>query len=78
MNLLSDFFTLFFIVPIVFLVIATLCKSRWGINLKGAVCPNCKLLQAKVRKPNSVKQAMWGGWTCESCGCEADKWGRAI
>ena len=32
----------------------------------------------KVRRPESLKQALWGGGTCMKCGCEMDKWGRLI
>jgi hypothetical protein len=53
-------------------------KSGWGINLSAVHCPRCNRLMPTVRKPKSVAQAMWGGWTCEQCGCAMDKWGREI
>ena len=28
-----------------------------------------------VRAPQTWQQAMWGGSTCRTCGCEVDKWG---
>lgn len=27
-----------------------------------------------MRTPSSFRQAMWGGYTCETCGTEMDKW----
>jgi hypothetical protein len=31
-----------------------------------------------IRKPKNRRQALWGGWTCEACGLEYDKWGRTV
>jgi hypothetical protein len=53
-------------------------KGRWGANLNPVNCPRCNQLMPTLRKPKSVSQAMWGGWTCEQCGCAMDKWGREI
>ena len=53
-------------------------KSRWGINLKSLNCPRCNRLMPTIRKPKSMWEALWGGWTCENCGCSMDKWGREI
>jgi hypothetical protein len=47
--------------------------SRWGINTVN--CPRCNRLMPTIRKPKSMSQAMWGGWTCEQCGCVMDRWG---
>jgi len=55
-------------------------QSKWGINfnsLKPDVilkCPSCDTQLPKVRKPTSLRQALWGGWTCKACGKEYDKW----
>jgi hypothetical protein len=52
-------------------------KSKWGINLKPLVCPDCgHKAGSRIRIPVNEQQALWGGRTCESCGCEMDKWGR--
>jgi hypothetical protein len=56
----------------------TLTKNRWGINLEPVNCPACGSPMPKVRRPESVKQALWGGETCGKCRCEMDKWGRLI
>ncbi|HYX71875.1 MAG TPA: hypothetical protein VE732_03835 [Nitrososphaera sp.] len=50
-------------------------KGRWGINLEPIRCPRCGAQSPMVRKPSSLRQAAWGGWTCSKCGCEIDKWG---
>jgi len=72
---------LIFIVPFLLvggLLVAfgTVKKNQWGISTKPVNCPACGCPVPKVRQPKSVKQALWGGWTCEKCGCEMDKWGR--
>ena len=56
----------------------TVRKNRWGINLEKNHCPRCKCATPQVRVPKSTTQAMWGGSTCEKCGCEFDKWGREV
>jgi hypothetical protein len=53
-------------------------RGRWGINLKGAVCPQCHTAAPTMRIPKNARQAMWGGWTCTQCGLEIDKWGTPI
>ena len=30
------------------------------------------------RDSRSLRQSMWGGWTCPNCGTEVDKWGREV
>jgi hypothetical protein len=56
----------------------TIAKNKWGINLDPIRCPSCGVAQPRVRKPTSLRQAMWGGQTCAVCGTEMDKWGRPI
>lgn len=57
----------------------TFCKKgRWGINLRPVRCPECGEPASAVRRPKNRRQALWGGNTCEQCGIEYDKWGRAI
>ena len=41
-------------------------------------CPQCGLPRPQRRFPKSVRQFLWGGWTCEQCGCEVDSIGRKI
>jgi predicted Zn-ribbon and HTH transcriptional regulator len=41
-------------------------------------CPDCDATVPFVRIPKNFHQLMWGGHTCNKCGCEFDKWGRKI
>jgi hypothetical protein len=50
-------------------------KGRWGVNLWGASCKKCGEPMPLVRVPRSLRQTLWGGWTCAECGFELDKWG---
>ena len=43
-----------------------------------ANCPRCKEKIPTFRKPTSIRQGMWGGWTCSKCGCEIDRQGNEI
>jgi hypothetical protein len=38
-------------------------------------CPRCHAPIPRKRKPKSRREALWGGATCDTCGCEIDKWG---
>lgn len=51
-------------------------KSRLGINPEPVNCPDCGNPMPKIRRPRTIKQALWGGGTCPKCGCEMDKWGK--
>jgi hypothetical protein len=53
-------------------------RNKWGINTGTVVCPGCKTAQPAFRKPASLKQALWGGYTCPTCHRELDKWGREV
>jgi hypothetical protein len=56
----------------------TVVKNRWGINLEPVSCPRCKTPLPALRKPGSLRQALWGGWRCPVCGAGVDKWGREV
>src|SRR5580704_6737818 len=58
----------------------TVARNKWGINLGKVCCPNCNtpLTGARGLKTRSLKQAMWGGYTCPVCGAGIDKWGRQV
>ncbi len=51
-------------------------KGRWGIGSLSASCPRCGSPMPMIRKPTSMQEALWGGWTCAKCGCKVDKYGR--
>ncbi len=53
-------------------------RGRWGINLRPVRCPKCGKPAPAVRWPKNRRQALWGGWTCEACGTEFDKWGQRV
>jgi predicted RNA-binding Zn-ribbon protein involved in translation (DUF1610 family) len=59
-------------------IYGTIVKNRWGVSLSVPNCPRCGQKVSFIRVPKSGKQAIWGGYTCSSCGCEMDKYGREI
>jgi hypothetical protein len=68
--------SLVILVGIGVLVISTLRKGRWGINLKLVQCPSCVTPMSARRQPKSRLQMLFGGWICPHCGTKMDKWGR--
>lgn len=42
------------------------------MNAQGG-CPSCHADIPAFRRPTSMSQALWGGWTCENCGTEFDR-----
>jgi hypothetical protein len=62
----------------VLVAVGTVTRNRWGVNLNSTSCPSCKVPMPQLRKPQSLKQALWGGNTCVQCGTESDKWGREV
>ena len=65
-------------VGMVLVVYGTIVKNQFGINLDGVSCPNCNKDLSQIRLPKSLRQVLWGGYTCPACGTEIDKWGRRI
>jgi hypothetical protein len=61
-----------------FLVIGSVFRTRWGINFKPVNCPRCGTPAPKIRTPASLDETLWGGSTCQNCGCKFDKWGRDL
>lgn len=41
-------------------------------------CAGCGELMPKLRKPANTRQMLWGGWTCQKCGCELDRKGQRV
>ncbi len=41
-------------------------------------CPDCGERLSHFRRPTSLKQALWGGYTCLRCGCEVDGRGHKV
>jgi hypothetical protein len=51
-------------------------RGRWGLStLSGTKCPRCSTAMPMLRKPASLQETLWGGWTCPQCGCKIDKYG---
>lgn len=67
-----------FAIGIVFIVYGTIVKNNWGINVDPVSCPRCNTPLPIIRKPRTLRQAMWGGGTCPVCGIDVDKWGREV
>jgi RNase P subunit RPR2 len=66
------------IIFIIWLIIASKNKSKWGVNFKRVYCPICRTRQPIIRMPDSVAQASWGGTTCPKCHTKLDKYGNII
>jgi hypothetical protein len=58
-------------------IVAIALAMRQKVNDRGG-CPECFTPVPAFRRPTSFRQALWGGWTCETCGCELDRNGREI
>lgn len=52
-------------------------RVRKEINDRGG-CPQCSTPVPAVRRPTSMRQFLWGGWTCENCGTEMDSSGHEL
>lgn len=48
------------------------------INLGDVHCPSCGEQMPAIRVPDSIGRLLWGGWKCPQCGCEMDRWGKAV
>jgi hypothetical protein len=62
----------------VLVIHGTLAKNRWGINFESVACPRCGTPAPRRRVPQSLREELWGGWTCRNCGVRVDKWGREL
>jgi hypothetical protein len=60
----------------VLIIYSTIVKNKWGINPDPVSCPRCSAPLPRIRRPQTRRQAVWGGWTCPACRTEVDKWGR--
>ena len=48
------------------------------IEITARRCPECGMQPPVLRLPDSLQQALLGGWTCEDCGCVMDRRGRRL
>ncbi len=66
-------------VGVLLIIHGTIFKTRWGINPASQIeCTRCHKMYPQVRIPHNLRQKLWGGWTCDRCGLEVDKWNRPI
>ena len=65
-------------IGMVLVVYGTIAKNRWGINGDPVSCPRCNTPLPRIRKPQTLQQALWGGGTCPACCADVDKWGREV
>lgn len=59
------------------IVIWLLQKMGFAVG-KAVSCPKCGAAMPLFRKPTSVRQGMFGGYTCPACGTEMDAAGRPM
>lgn len=78
MNVVFVVFFSLVLLGILLVAVGTVKKNGWGINPEPVNCPACGSPMPQVQRPKSMRQALWGGWTCVKCGCDMDKWGRLI
>jgi hypothetical protein len=50
----------------------------YGFQFTSVKCPKCEETVPYLRTPSSMKQELWGGWTCKRCGTEMDKFGTDV
>ena len=63
---------------IIWLIIMSKRKSKYGLNFKRTYCPVCSTKQPIVRVPKNRNQILYGGNTCSKCQTELDKYGDVI
>jgi hypothetical protein len=61
------FFPTFFAIFTVFLLMSPVRR-----------CPQCSQKLPRFRKPKTIHEALFGGWTCPNCGAIVDRSGRRI
>jgi hypothetical protein len=63
---------------VILVLYGTSVRNKWGVNVKAAHCIKCDASAPNVRIPKNLREFLWGGWTCHSCGTRVDKWGSEI
>ncbi|MDF3078008.1 MAG: hypothetical protein K0S09_1897 [Sphingobacteriaceae bacterium] len=71
-------FTIIISALIAFFIVKSRGKSKWGVHLKGVRCPKCNEKQPFIRVPKNEREALWGGYTCNNCNTEMDKYGQLL
>jgi len=65
------------IVGTIAIVMAIAASLQKQVNAKGG-CPECGTPVPTFRNPTSIRQALWGGWTCAMCHTEMDRHGNRL
>ena len=77
MDATSTFFLAISVAAAMWIALVIYGSTR-GKHLPTPSCPECGWELRVIRKPTTIKQVIWGGWTCPVCGCQIDKWGMQI
>jgi len=53
-----------------------LAVRQMSERVRHLICPKCCQTLCN-RKPGkrTLRQVLWGGWTCPNCGCDVDRYG---
>src|ERR1017187_5883796 len=62
----------------IILAYGTTARNKRRINLIPVSCPRCNTPLPRLRDPQSLRQAISGGWTCPVCGAGVDRRGEAV
>ena len=65
------------VVATIAMAMAIAASMQKQVNAKGG-CPECGTAVPMFRNPKSLRQALWGGWTCSLCGTEMDRNGNSL
>jgi hypothetical protein len=69
----------FFLWPFLPVILGGIAATFGSVAVSNRLmCPACGTPQPKWRKPTSVRQMFFGGYTCPNCGTEMDRNGKAI
>ena len=73
MSTIAQFIFGFTVSFVAILAVALVARARGG-----GACPRCATVLPLIRKPASLREALLGGWTCPSCGCQGDRKGHQL
>lgn len=69
----------FFLWPFLPVILGAIAATIGGTAASNKLtCPACGMPQPKWRKPTSMRQMFFGGYTCPNCGTEMDRNGKDI
>lgn len=61
---------------ILVVLVTWIVRMIWERKSGQLQCPQCHFQPAVIRMPRSLREFMWGGWTCAICGARVDKRGQ--